>query len=357
MGDQKIKRINFVINSLNRGGTETQLLYLIKSLKTDYKISLFSFSSGSMNDLFKKENINIVTGKKYFGLISFLIFIFKNKADIYHFFLPKSYIIGASLTFFLDVKKIMSRRSLNNYHKKYFYLSLFIEKYLHKRMDLILTNSNVIKNQIERTENVDEKKVKVIKNFVLKKKIFLKKKKKSVKKNIIYVANFFRYKRHLELVDICSSLNVKKRWQLFFVGSDRDTNYSEIKKKIEYYNLHHNIKFLGEIQKVDDIYRKMDFALSASSEEGSSNFLLESISNCLPILAFDVGGNKDFFDKNGFIIPKNDFQTFKEKLEYLINVDDLSTMRKNSFGLILKKFNNKTSISIYKKSYEGLLKN
>ena len=117
-----MKKITYIINSFEIGGTEKQLLELINLIKNKYEISIFSFSDGTLHNDFLKLKINIKVNKIFgFGLLSLIFFLIKNKTDIYHFFLPKSYILGGVLTFFSKKKKIMSRRSLNNYHKKYFY--------------------------------------------------------------------------------------------------------------------------------------------------------------------------------------------------------------------------------------------
>ena len=52
----------------------------------------------------------------------------------------------------------MSRRSLNNYQKKYFFIK-FIEIILHQRMDYVIGNSQSIINQLKNDEFVSEKKL------------------------------------------------------------------------------------------------------------------------------------------------------------------------------------------------------
>ncbi len=208
-----MKKIIFIINSLEIGGTEKQFLQLIKFIEKRYSISIFSFASGQLKKHFSKFNVNLkISNIPGFGILNLIFFLIKNKADIYHFFLPKSYIIGEIFTFFSNKRKIMSRRSLNNYHKKYIFISKFIEKILHKKMDFILVNSSVIKKQLINEEDVPPSKILVIPNFQLKEynapimKQFPKSKIK-----FGYVANFIKYKGHLRLIEICSKLNTKKK--------------------------------------------------------------------------------------------------------------------------------------------------
>ena len=153
------KKITFFINSLDVGGTEKHLLQIVKVLRGKYDLNIFAFKGGRLIDSFLKERVMLTFPKPYQNsLLFFLKFIFKSKTDLYHFFLPKAYIIAGIATYFSKKKKIMSRRSLNYYHKKYFNISLFIEKFLHKKMDLILTNSNLAMTQLINDENVKENK-------------------------------------------------------------------------------------------------------------------------------------------------------------------------------------------------------
>ena len=91
------------------------------------------------------------------------------------------------------------------------------------------------------------------------------------------MANFIPYKGHKKLIKICSKIVTKKKWKLFLIGEDRE-NYK--KKLVEYIhnsNSKKNVIFFNPSIRMHDFYKAADFAVSSSTEEGSSNFLLESI--------------------------------------------------------------------------------
>ena len=91
-----------------------------------------------------------------------LFYIFLNLQKIYnkvrpsviHFYLPAAYILGG-LSFFFKrkVKLVMSRRSLNFYQQKFFFIK-WIEILLHKRMNFIVANSKSILNQLINEESM-----------------------------------------------------------------------------------------------------------------------------------------------------------------------------------------------------------
>ena len=51
-----MKKITFFINSLEIGGTEKQLLQLIKELKNRFSIDIFCFRKGKLYNDFKTES-------------------------------------------------------------------------------------------------------------------------------------------------------------------------------------------------------------------------------------------------------------------------------------------------------------
>ena len=350
------KKITFFINSLDSGGSERQLLYLIRLLKKKFEIEIFSFKRGLLLNDFKKENIKIISADNNFFSFIFLVFyLFFNKSQIYHFILPKSYIIVAILSFFSKKKKVMSRRSLNYYHNKYYGMSLFVEKFLHKKMNHILCNSEAIKKQLIDLENVNAKKIKTIKNFYpvnkfIKSSLF----EFSIKKNYVnfaYLANFIEYKGHVDLIKICSNLKTKKNWNLFLVGKGSKRYINELKKIVKKKKLNSKIFFIGYINNPMELYKKMDFAINCSNEEGSSNALLEAISLSLPIISFDVGGNSDFFSNNGYLIKYKDIKTFTESLDKLIESKEKKKLGKNSYLHFKKEFNNSKNLRKYEDIY------
>tara|TARA_B100000989_G_scaffold286838_1_gene255897 strand:+ start:2092 stop:3105 length:1014 start_codon:yes stop_codon:yes gene_type:complete len=337
---------------LNIGGTEKQLLCLIKMIRKNYNVEVFSFLGGSLENNYRELGVSVRCGtNKFFSVIELIFFLITNKTDIYHFFLPKSYLIGGFLTFFSKKKKIMSRRSLNHYHKKYLFISLFLERILHKRMNIILTNTASIKKQLVMEEGVPSEKVNVIPNFLPKMNVFNHKKK--IPKSFYvfgYVANFIPYKNHLMLLDICSMIKTKKKWKLFLVGSDVNGFKSIVENRVRTLGLEKKIIFFDEKKDIQKFYKKIDFAVSASSEEGSSNFLLESISSGLPIIAYDVGGNFEFFKDNGFLIPAFDKVLMKEAIESMLDMN-INTLKKNSLKICKKYFDNSKTLKMYSSFY------
>ena len=113
----------------------------------------------------------------------------------------------------------MSRRSLNFYQKKYFFIK-WIEILLHKRMNFIIANSKCILNQLISEEYVNPNKCLLIHNGVSKKNI---EKKISNTTKILFLANILNYKNHKMVIEACKNIKCRNKWMINCVGNFSDT--------------------------------------------------------------------------------------------------------------------------------------
>ncbi len=80
----------------------------------------------------------------------------------------------------------------------------------------------------------------------------------------------------------------------------------------------------GERSDVPDILRGLDCFLLPSLAEGISNTILEAMASGLPVIATDVGGNKELIDtgKTGELVPVSDIQAMAQAIvRYASNRD------------------------------------
>ena len=364
-----MKKILFIIGSMNLGGTEKQLFNIIKNLKGfDFEILTLS-NIGFFGKELKKESIkfneipnkNFPFLKRILNLVNkffkCLVIILKSKPDAIHFLLPQAYILGGLTSLpFPKIKKVMSRRSMNYYQKKNLFYK-HIEIFLHKKMDQIIVNSKKIKNQLIEEEYVDNKKITLIYNGVFNSTpLISKKKRKTV--NILLLANLIPYKNHEFLIDTCAMLN-NENWKVFFVGHAKSNRYEELILRIKRYKLEKKFEFIPSQLNTNKFLQKADIGVLCSKEEGFSNSILEYMAASLPVIATDVGGNTEAVknNHNGFIIPLNCKKTFLSCLKKLIeNKKIRDIMGQRSRLIINKKFTSERCLYKYKDFYLKLLK-
>lgn len=115
---------------------------------------------------------------------------------------------------------------------------------------------------------------------------------------------------------------------------------AKLKEKIKKLNAGDYIRLCGQ-QNLDEIYKKYEAYISASTSEGFGLTLMEAIGSGLPIIGFDVRyGNQNFIDdeKNGYKIPIHDKMNSKlhikklaESIIQLFTEADLEEFHSNSY--------------------------
>lgn len=374
------KKILYVIGSLNIGGTEKHLLTLVNNLNRNlYEIEIFFLSqAGSLKHLVNK-GIGIYEPKKQtksklqiiFILLKLIYYLKKSNPDILHCFLPTSYIISGTAVKVLGFEKklIMSRRSLNNYQKKFRIPIRMIESYFHKFTKLILTNSEVVKKQVIE-EGVDENKIKVIYNGIIAGKRKLNKTQISnFKSNLninnrdfIFscVANFIPYKNHILIIKASEILiKYNKNFKVLFIGGGDNHEYiKNLKNEVSKRNLGQNILFVPQQSiNIYKFFQISDVGISSSTEEGFSNSIIEFLFYGVPVIATNVGGNAEAIKSNyGILIKNNNVNELFNAMLYFLSEIKLYKFKKNAKEAS-KRFSLKKMVANYEKTYNEFIQN
>lgn len=368
-------KILYVIGKLDVGGAEQQLLYLSKNLvKKGFDVSIFTLKKeGKLENEFIENKVNL-SGKNYnkyakFGLIpgafDLISIMRKNNFDIVHFVLPEAYVIGAFCSFISPgIIRVMSRRSLNNYQNNYL-LIRYIEKLLHKRMNLILGNSKAVCKQLEE-EGVPQNKLSLIyngveiekysENVIVDETIINKN-----DLNLLCVANLIPYKGHIDLFNALGLIKdkINKNWSLLLAGRD-DGHGIALKGLAKELDITENVKFLGEMKNIPGLIKNCDIGLLCSHQEGFSNSILECMAGGLPMVVTDAGGNAEAVidGQTGIIIqPKSPEQIGNAILELANNESRREQMGSSAIDRIKTEFSIDKCISLYQKLYTDLINN
>lgn len=320
------KKIIFVIKGVKIGGTERHLIGLVPRLCKDFDVTVFSFHSGTIvkssleHVQFDKHDSSPTRSKScnrmivVFNLCRLLV---KNREAIIHFILPEPYIIGGLCSVFLGIPHlIMSRRSLNLYQKNHWMINR-VEKLLHKKMRMIIANSNAVARDLI-SENVPKTKISLIYNPVevtpLLSDLQIRKKRERFgfgfhELIIVCVANLIPYKGHSDLLGGLASVSQKLpcNWKLILIGRD-DGNQVYLEQESISLGLKNHIVFEGEKINIYDYLSISDIGVLPSHQEGFSNSILEGMASGLPMVVTDVGGNSEAVDDkiNGLIVPAKD---------------------------------------------------
>lgn len=142
------------------------------------------------------------------------------------------------------------------------------------------------------------------------------------KKIILSVGRLITSKNFNRLIDIFSRID-DNEWLLIIVGgdSDKQKNSLLLKKQIDRLGLNNRVFLEGSQKNVEKYLLESSIFTFASASEGFPNVIGEAMSAGLPVVAFDcIAGPSDMLinGRNGYLIPLYDDDTFKERLEFLM---------------------------------------
>jgi glycosyltransferase involved in cell wall biosynthesis len=339
-------KIAYIIPNIEVGGTEKHLLSLVKNLDRGRfaPILITTAGGGALYDSFKPLLPVFVLGGDngqarrspprnplvHLRTIRDMVALLKEQAPHFvHAYLPAANALGPITARLARVPRvIVSKRSLANYKKGHPFVSR-LESLGNLLADVILANSQAVRNEIKKTESFSADKIEVIYNGVelparwdaaLKSDF---RKKEGLPEDAVLavcVSNFFAYKGHEELIRAAAIMK-KDRPDLVYLLIGRDAgNMPASKKLAAELGVEDKLRFLGVKDNPADFIRAADLFIHPSRQEGFSNSILEAMAAGLPVVACDVGGNAEAVTDRvtGRLAPKEDAPALADALAFVL---------------------------------------
>jgi GalNAc-alpha-(1->4)-GalNAc-alpha-(1->3)-diNAcBac-PP-undecaprenol alpha-1,4-N-acetyl-D-galactosaminyltransferase len=148
------------------------------------------------------------------------------------------------------------------------------------------------------------------------------------KEKIVLSVSPLKATKHQDrLVNIFSKINAPG-WKLVIVGGNalNQKNFEKLSQQVIEQNLSDRVLLAGEQKNVDEYYLKSSIFAFTSSTEGFPNVVGEALSSGLPVISYDcITGPSEMINdaQNGFLVPVFDDETFHERLQRLINKEDM----------------------------------
>jgi glycosyltransferase involved in cell wall biosynthesis len=340
-------KILHIITSLESGGTEKNLLNLIKfdNNKNDHIVFALKPFGFHQKELANKVKVFTPNKTSLYALLKFLFFLRsfcnknREKIDVIHSWNYQTNLISTILS---GKKKIWNIRSsgekIYNSPKRLLYVCL--NGFFSLFSDKIIFNSHKTKNQ--HLKFFFNKNLIVIQNGFLLNKYKLKHK-KSQRINYLCIARNDYYKDHNNLIKSFLLFDQKfKNWKLYIIGKgnenilekfDLETN-KEFKKKIIIINETRNLKKYMNIS---------HFHVLPSLGESFPNVVGETMNHGIINIGSDVGDTKYLIkDKDFLVKPENSEALSKSLLKskklYLENYPEYLKKCKDVKELINNKF-------------------
>jgi glycosyltransferase involved in cell wall biosynthesis len=312
-----------VIGQLQIGGTERHLEAIVGRLNAaPLALAVFSFRAGGpLAASLRQQGVRVFEGSGRGGFtgaavatLRLLAQLWRERPVIVHFFLPQAYLLGGWASLLAPrATLLMSRRSLNRYQRKY-PGSRWLERMLHRRMRLLLANSEAVREELL-NEGVGPERVRVVYNGVMAPPIAAAEERDRTRAELaiaadalvfVMVANFIPYKGHIDLLDALALArpHLPEGWRLLLVGGDGQAR-TATQARIRDHGLSQNVVPLGQRPAIGAILRAADIGVSCSHEEGFSNAILEMMAAGLALVVTDVGGNREAVidEDSGLLVP------------------------------------------------------
>jgi glycosyltransferase involved in cell wall biosynthesis len=123
----------------------------------------------------------------------------------------------------------------------------------------------------------------------------------------------------------CKAVLADEPMKLLIAGSG--SAESELKAQAERLGITQDIEFLGLVADVSGFYKQLDIYVQPSFAEGLPNSVLEAMHAGRPVLATDIGGNRDLVEEDvtGHLFEAGDHNALAELLVKCIQHQDVVT--------------------------------
>lgn len=319
-----MKKITFIISSLNSGGAERVISLISKNLSQYYNVSIILLLNGFPRAYEIDKAVNILEFPHFKGRLmkwlKIILYLHKemkiSDTDLYISFCTIENIASLIANINTSKKIIISERNAPKVEKKGIILKI-LQKFLYQKCDWIVFQTDQAKSQYSKKI---QKKSTVIPNPVSSnlpdwdsnhvKPVICAIGRLASQKNYPFLIKTFKlfsqkhpeYKLHVygdgnlknDLISLCSKLSINDK-----------------------------VVFKGNQKEVHEMIKDNCMYIMTSNYEGMPNSLMEAMSMGLPCISTDCpsGGPKQMIENNinGFLIEMNNTQQLLEKMEYIIS--------------------------------------
>jgi len=375
-------KITYVLGSLRDGGTERQVLELLRHLdRSRFEPSLILMEDANVEQAQGLMERCFVLGvpqggnsRWFFRGASMAKAVMRAQAhlthlgsDIVHAFLPGPCILGGMAARLARIPLIIgSRRSLPSQYRAGSRTAGWADTAAFKLAHFNLGNSHAVTREMIRVAGCPESKCGTLHNGVDLQRFRpdvpspIRQQLGWTHDEVVFgqVANFRPGKRHSDFVEMAAALAQRHPQARFILaGADYGVKPS-ILRQIDARGLGPRIKVLNGCPSPEEIFAALDVYVCTSEAEGFSNAILEAMACAKPVIATAVGGNPEAVQHNhsGFLVPMGDLPAFSQRADTLLAHAGLrKTMGRNGRGRAETEFSLEAMVQAHQELYVNLL--
>ena len=366
-------RVCYIIGQLTKAGAEKQLYELVKGIdKNMFCPIVISLSEGGYwAEEIEKLNIRVFEiprkkSKELGRLLKLAKLLNIIKPDIVHTYLFSANSYGRIAAILSRVRVIVaSERSIPDIGKDKNMFQIYIDKLLGQFSHGIICNSRIASDILVNKYSFNLSKVSTIYNGIdvttYTKLSNPMKPKKIAKKVIGTVGRLEAAKNHKLFFDMAKVvINKFEREDIKFVIVGLGSFRRELEKYAKDLMIENNVVFAGERTDIPELLNTIDIFVMTSLYEGLSNSIMEAMSAGLPVVASDVGGNRELVvdRETGYLYQSNDVMSLTEKVIFLLeNEHEANRLGSNGQMRIASEFSVNRMVKATETRYLELLEN
>lgn len=146
-------------------------------------------------------------------------------------------------------------------------------------------------------------------------------------------------------------------WSLEIYGKSNENQ--ELQKLANSLNINNNVTFFEPVKNINDKYLGASIVSMTSRTEGFGMVLIEALANGLPVIAYDCPcGPRAIIqnNENGFLVENGNIDSFVQKIELLIEDENLRMQMGENAQESTKKYNIDSIMQQWKSFFEDLVK-
>lgn len=320
-------RISFIIATLGSGGAERVLITLANELCQKHQVNIIKFSQeSSFYALDEKISVQNLPAFKFHNLYHKISSRFKkilalkkamkeSKSDIFISFLDSTNIACIVANFGSKTPLIISEHSTQSYLKSKIWRIL--RRICYPYADALTVLSRSDKKYYEKFV----KKVLMLFNPCH----FTPQSKNLHKENLVlFIGRLDKNKNAaLFLKAIANLAKALQKEYSFIIAGEGDERENLEQMAL---NLGVNVKFLGKVKDIQSLYERAKILCLCSFVEGLPTVLIESLFFEVARISTDYENSASDLiqdEKDGFLVPKDDFKAMSKRLELLMRDENL----------------------------------
>jgi len=378
----RIYSVVFVVGGLSRGGIEKHLIEVVREM-VDRSIDvsvIVLFDHGPLLEPLIDTGVSVIhpdnpiSGKIHLTRLLTVDYlrhlvrcwrILRRPGTILHAFMATNLISGWLLAKVANVEIVIASRVSRNFYKNARPLIHRIETLINRRIYAVLGNSRKVVDDLA-SEQCPTHKIKLVytgidaQGFGIRRKDEIRGNLEIRQDQFVLckVANLISYKGHFDLLNALGRIKnrLPKDWLLLLVGRD-DGLRSRLNALAQKLEIDRNVQFLGSRDDVSSILCAADVGILTSHTEGFATAILEYMATGLPVVATDVGGNREALgDFAGVVVKPHDVEGISRAIVSISQDEYLrEEMGRAGSERVRTRFSVKQTVSQYVAIYETAL--